>query len=421
MIKSRLLVALSSNFTIMISISDLVEQITTCPVCGSNNRGRRLDFYGKYVLLNCTCINCKSQYIHTAALGHSVDFPISFSADTTNFLYSKAADVWHARPLINAFKDNKTTSASIEKVTFSQTQKVVVLNCLDDCYGHVLWGLFNAHRHLKEHAEFGLVVIIPKSFKWLVPKGVSEIWSLDIRLSSLNNRIDGFDDWITREFTRFSHVHLSKRYTQLDHHKIALEDFTKTKSFDLTNFNKKPFRIVYILRDDRFWLSHRWMTFLHKVTVKYWQGLLNPFFIWVQNRLINKTAQQLSKRLDIEQYAVGIGKRGGLSRVVSDQRNKTIDEKTEKNWCEIYAGAHVVIGVHGSNMMIPTSLAAGFVEIVTDDKVAHFTEDILLRHNNRLLLFLGRYLPQTSKSVLVVNHIISMLTGFERLYKSTHQ
>ena len=87
-------------------------------------------------------------------------------------------------------------------------------------------------------------------------------------------------------------------------------------------------------------------------------------------------------------------------------------DEREKEWCGIYAKSHLIIGIHGSNMLIPTSLAAGFIEILPKHKIPHMTQDMLLSHSSRYAIFLGRHLDEFTSTALVKTHVISMLKDF---------
>jgi hypothetical protein len=119
--------------------------------------------------------------------------------------------------------------------------------------------------------------------------------------------------------------------------------------------------------------------------------------------------------------AMGLGEKGGLSSFVNDLRTQNPNAAVEREWCEKYANSHVVIGVHGSNMLIPTALAAGFIEILPRHKIPHVTEDLVLQHPSRYAVFLGRHVDHFASADLVARHAISMIRDFPFLYKNTEQ
>jgi hypothetical protein len=64
-------------------------------------------------------------------------------------------------------------------------------------------------------------------------------------------------------------------------------------------------------------------------------------------------------------------------------------------------------------MLLPTSLAAGFVNLLPPDKLPHYAEDILLAHDNPIhQTLLGRFLPTSASPRQVAALMASMLTEF---------
>ncbi|MGB3905827.1 MAG: hypothetical protein WBB22_12990, partial [Anaerolineae bacterium] len=113
-------------------------------------------------------------------------------------------------------------------------------------------------------------------------------------------------------------------------------------------------------------------------------------------------------RLD---FAVaGFGDRGGLPDWITDLRVTEIDERTERAWCERYAQSHVVIGVHGSNMLLPSAHAGAVVELVPTDRRRNFLQDILITPDDtREALYRYRFLPLRTSPAEVSKVVASLL------------
>ena len=73
------------------------------------------------------------------------------------------------------------------------------------------------------------------------------------------------------------------------------------------------------------------------------------------------------------------GGRGDLPVWVKDMRRPKSGDDAERGWCERYAASHVVVGVHGSNMLLPSAHAGGVVELIGPERWGNFTQDILFR------------------------------------------
>jgi len=93
----------------------------------------------------------------------------------------------------------------------------------------------------------------------------------------------------------------------------------------------------------------------------------------------------------------GIGKASGLPDWISDLRLTKLDVKAERAWCERYAESHLVIGVHGSNMLLPSAHAGGVIELISEERWGNFLQDILFRRSDsREMFFRYRFAPHST-------------------------
>ena len=382
-----------------------------------------LVFLGRTILAECECNHCSSICYHTFPTGHYLWFPVSF--DQKEAKYHPRSKVWLAEPLLQSFYKERKIYPEIKKEVYKKFDQAILLNCLDSCYGHVFHKMFNALLHLKKQPEFGLILLIPKSFLWLVPEGTAEVWYVDTPIKNLNHWIGNLDDFVKQEVKRFEKVYLSLAFTHLESTHLGLASFTKTQKFELGKFDALPPTITFICREDRVWLNNRLENFILRAAIKF--KLFRHFrkyFVFRQNLLYAKTARKIAKRIkNARFYAVGLGKTGNLGKLINDHRHETgeMTEAQEKQWCALYAQSHIVIGIHGSNMIIPSSLSAGFIELLPRHKIPHLTEDVDPSYPGRYRHFLGRFLDQFSSTRLLVLHAISMLSDFRYFYVNTDE
>jgi hypothetical protein len=108
-----------------------------------------------------------------------------------------------------------------------------------------------------------------------------------------------------------------------------------------------------------------------------------------------------------------LGKKKGFGRLAMDSRSTSINEDKELEWCRIYAHSHVVIGFHGSNMLLPTAFAAGCIEVLPEDRLGNFLQDISVRYNDRRQSFFYRFVDQYAKPSAVAAKAISMIRDYD--------
>ncbi len=407
---------------------DLVpaQNITvTCQMCKSDTITiKKILFHGVHTLVDCLCQNCGFDFYQTLPIGHDLTFPIQFSPDGKKSFYHPKAKAWLAQPLITSVAKELGVKAEISLHVNKTTSDVIVVNILDNCFGHVFTKVWNAYTLIKSHPNWGIVVICPAQCAWMLPVDIAESWIVHLPLNKLNQKIEGLDEFVKLQFKRFNKITLSHTYTHLDHHRyINLEEVLKTPRFDLTKFSESDPHITFIWREDRFWHNSHLMDLLFMGSVKFKiQSVFKPIFVYRQLYLITKSARIIAKQFPKAIISIaGLGKTGTFNQQIFDCRVKEITPEIEIQWNMLFSKSHLVIGVHGSNMLIPSGLSAGFINLVPRYKIDHVTEDTILPYSNRILQFLGRHLDEYSTPLLVALHASSILKQFPYIFNNTNQ
>jgi hypothetical protein len=384
-----------------------------CPVCNSVAAVEDTLWQGTHLLADCICKTCRFEFYHTYPTGHGLHFPLAFAKNQPQTFPSPHAGSWFYQPLFDAYYQQKSNTVPVEKKVRRNFDKVIILNCLDYLYGHVLLRLLNAQAHLEATPEIGLIVILPKSMAWLLPDGIAEAWLLDIGFVQLKDRVENLDAFVKNELVRFEKVYISYTFTHPDWNKIDIARFAKVKPFDLEHFSEKPQPITFIWREDRFWLGVV-DEFLWKAAFKL-KVLRHAkfYFIFRQRQKFLRTAQLIQKKMpEVQFFIAGLGKTGQFPAWLHDRRSENPDAETETAWCELYTKSHLVIGIHGSNMILPTALAAGFIELLPRYRLDNFADDIASAFHDRRHFFLSRVLDMFSSPKLVALHACQILGGF---------
>ena len=371
-------------------------------------------FLGMHTLAKCRCTDSQSRYYHTLPVAHTNGYPIAFSENGQQAHYAPEAADWLARPLLKAFFQETSIPVVVRKITYKTYPSVVILNCLDNCYGHMLYKLFHATRYLSEHTDRGLIVLVPRSLLWLVPEGVAEVWWIDVPLRSLHQRLEGLDAFIKEEMKRFRKVCLSEASTQLDRNQVQIAQFTRVNPFPLDQFRALPPTITFVCREDRFWLNSQPDYYLYLAAIKFnFLRYTRWYLVYRQNALIRQTVRRIKEHLPQANFvAVGLGQTGSLGKLVQDARTVgNVSATTERCWCQYYAVSHVVIGVHGSGMLIPSATAAAFINLLPRHKLPHLGEDSI-NSNAHLPFFASRFLPLPASARLVAQQALDIIRSF---------
>ena len=405
----------------LIPLKPPITAEVACPACGHKQSSQgELLFQGIHVLAVYTCVGCGAPFYRTLPAGHDLLFPASFSRNGTHLQCDPSAHGWLITPLLRSLFKGETMEAPLETTVHDHHADAIILNCLDNRFGHSFAKLWNATILKERYPSHSIIIFIPSALRWLVPDGMSEVWTFNAPLRDMGRHITNLDAAVKQAMVRFQTVRLSPAYTHLAPDKIDLRRMLRTDPFDLAQFAARKPTITFVLREDRFWQSSPIEFFLFKVAVKF--NLPKRLFVWRQNYLANKTAGRIRKQLPEASFsAVGIGRHGRLTSCIADHRKDRLTTTDEHLWCQLYAASHVIVGVHGSSMLIPTALGAGFVEILPRYKIRHIGEDISLNYSSRYMLFLGRHVDQYATTRLVSRHVVSMVRYFPYVHKNMVQ
>ena len=353
-------------------------------------------------------------------IGHFWRYRFTYFLSSNQFQCQSDLE-WLIKPKATSLRKNLQSEFPIKKIGHSEAKEIVILNCLDTCYGHVFYKLLNASYHHQNNQK--VIPIIPTSFKWLVPGYVEEYWVVDSPLSGLETYLINLEKHILSNAQRFSKIWLSHAYPHPDYHQLNLNDFIKFDRFDLNTYHHNDhYQVTFMYREDRFWFRSKVQELVYLGLKKYGMlRLFRGFFIEQQLRHFEKIAQILSNSEEFRFNLVGLcQKRYKLSDRICDHRTLVHDmtEEVENSWCQLYAKSHVIIGVHGSHMMIPSALAAGFVSVVPNYKIANLAQDILSPYSDRLLYFMGRFLYGQSSARLIAQQVLTQVRGFSVFYEN---
>jgi hypothetical protein len=221
-------------------------------------------------------------------------------------------------------------------------------------------------------------------------------WIVDLKLNDFVYGHSSIQNFVSAELKRFKIVYISNAFPIPDFTKIDIERFSGVKAFDLANFSKVKPTITFILREDRWWhgnaIEHFFFLVCRKLKLL---SFGSEVLTRRQNILVRETIEGIKKELpDAVIYIVGLGTTGSFDGYAVDKRKTSINKETEIEWCQLYASSHVVMGVHGSNMLLPSAHAAGCVEVLPPDRFGNYAEDLSIRYNDRRQLFFYRFADQ---------------------------
>ncbi|RUS98509.1 hypothetical protein DSM106972_081380 [Dulcicalothrix desertica PCC 7102] len=356
-----------------------------------------------FICAKSVCPNCDAQIIEDVKVGHGNYFHYQIDTDKSLIFGDKMGKNWLGRLLLNSLHNPQFENVKIVKEVLKKSDQVIILNCIDYLYGHCLLKLLNADKHLRENREYGVVVIVQKFMRWMVPEGVSEIWTVDIPLRKGNNYFPSLDNFIQEEIKRFNEVLLSRAYSHPDGFNIT--NYTRVKKHD---FSQDDFRVTFIWREDRIWFH----SFLQRILIKLkLTRIALPIQNWKVQRLLKKLRSQLPTTAKFT--VTGLGTTTKFPNWIEDLRVEGFNEEKERFTCEIYSESRLVIGVHGSNMLLPSGHAGMTIDLMPNQRWENIIQDVLYQEKDlRLASFRYRYFPVETKPSIIANIASSMLLNF---------
>jgi hypothetical protein len=397
-----------------------------CPHCGARLSVEGWHVPGMRNLADLRCASCGREFYGDLAAGQALYTPMLLEKATGEVHDPHGVD-WFAVWLRDSYARRVDEPIPFDvREERAVTRPVVLLNCLDTLYGHSLLKLLNAQHYLERRADVDLVVMVPSLLAWMVPDGAAQVWSVGLPL----RRGAEWNDWLAREVRRrveaFDEVRLGHALSHPRLDEFDIERFTRVKPFPLAEWDARLERpaVTFIWRDDRTWRDPVNTTQSNRLGRLGQLMASRPRPSDEQQERVSELAEALRRDLPALDFAVtGLVNNEGRGRLpgwVKDLRRATLDDDAERVWCERYAASHVVVGVHGSNMLLPSAHAGGVVELIAPERWGNFTQDVLFRDaaDCRETFFRYRFVDDTTTPSAVaqlVNLILTKRESFRRL------
>lgn len=393
----------------MIKFAPTIDKSFHCPICNVLLKNNEKIIQGIHVCVECFCSSCNETFLFNLPIGQG----------KLNNLCIRKSDGYSFTPVSNKkffnsfsaiYNNSNSNDVSLEiiKRNFNRSE-VVILNTLDDCYGHSLLRFFNLQNIIEnKNTEVGIIVIIQPFLKWLLPKeGIDEIWIVNMSFRQMNYFYTELNRKIKVEIDRFTQVSFSEGH--LCPKNIKIEEFSKIRPYDFDSPPKQP-RISIIWRQDvnRLWIKSYWIYgIMRKIGIA---KILLPL-----NYLRYLTLVFLLKYKFKGNYKItilGLGTFGIFPKFVDDKRLDKFNEINEFETTEIYSESTLVIGIHGSSLILPSAHAGMTISIMPVKRWGNFAEDLIFSEDDlRLAFFQKRIIPIKISLFEILDICESMLKG----------
>lgn len=346
----------------MLKIYPEIEFTAKCPIDGRDLKIKDVVIPGMRCLSSATCPTCANNYYIDLPVGQGIWSPIVINQATAE-IYDPLEMTWFSQPLQDGFK-NQVTSEIVPIVhKFFDAERIVIVNCLDFLYGHSLLKLLNVQQHLDNSPELGCCVLVPTQLVHLVPDGVAEIWEFPVAIKDGWKWYGSLDRWINQQLTQRKECFLSPAYSHPSNQDYDLRRFVRNLPDISAQIQSKQPVILFSYREERLWGRN----------------------LAAQQRNLQELYNQLSVLFpDMIFVLVGFGKQNQIRQTkvqIIDLRADKFDQECDRLWMAYMSAADCVIGVHGSNMLLPSGLAKSTIELVPRSRLGNTAQDFLFSHN----------------------------------------
>ena len=386
-----------------------IEFEISCPSCRTIKlKHKGIIWQGIHICSDSFCPRCEEEYLCDLPAGQGLITPCILIKKTGDIVGSNNSNENWFTYSLKQIKSSKSEPINFQIEKFSNEKKVIILNALDFIHGHCTARLFNAEEYLVSDSEYGLILIIQPFLRWMIPEGVAEIWTVSLSMRNALNYYSYINERINEELTRFDEVLLSSAYNFPDG--LDISKFTRVS---VHNYNSNHFRITFIWREDVNRLLHK-RSLLTRGLKKLSMGYifrLGQFFKVVY------LFKRLRKIMPDAAFTVaGLGRFGNFPSWISDCRTETFNNSIEKKLCEIYSQSRLVIGVHGSSMILPSAHAGMAISLMPNKRWGNFAQDLVFNEKyDRLSVYQKRILPievGIHELVDICDHMINFRKGY---------
>jgi hypothetical protein len=341
---------------------------------------------GKAIIPSCLtfreahCPSCGGIFICHLPVGYGDKLGAALD-QRTGQARSIQRSVWFLERLERAWGKKEKRKVRLTRESFAPLRRPLLVNCMDSMYGHCLQLMFTIPTLRQEYPDRDIIVLVQDFARWMVPDGVAEIWSADL---SLREGSLWFDDLALQIDERLASLPPVETAGFFGLERPDIAKFTRAAAFDYASVASLRQSVVSLVwREDRCWTAVP-PTRPEAEAAEEQAELMT---------VLAETVRAGIPELDIA--VVGIGSRGRFPSWITDLRVSSGARIDEHAWLQRYAKSHVVIGVHGSNMLLPSAHAATAIELVPRNKWQHVgdTYDFVRARDGLTALRQIRFLP----------------------------
>lgn len=379
----------------VIELSPIPDIAYDCPVC---KRALNVDDWhmpGMRPLAMLTCGSCGHDFVGDLPSGNGLNTPTLLDRDTKEVSQPDRESYWFGKWLRESYANRTDAYVEVSVKGMGNVEHPAILNCLDALYGHALLKLFNIQRFV-ESVPDDIVVIIQPNFEWLVPEEVAAVVTIDLPMSRGYEWNETIATTFRELFAEYDKVRLCCADPHPHPSTFNIRRYSGIQPFNIEEEWSDPPKVTFVWRDDRCWsplppwaIVEDFLDERVPLNVKSNHNInsvgsrIDSISQRLQRRNVLSLESELRQQFPNIDFAVaGVVESGGLPERITDLRIPSPSDADERQLCERYAASSVVVGVHGSNMILPSAHAGATVELVPDRRWGNILQDLVVRQTD---------------------------------------
>ncbi len=285
---------------------------------------------------------------------HAAAYPLAFNKETGEIVTGKLN--FFNRILFDEIRhvQNPATADILWKPYQPMHSGCIVINLLDQCYGHALLKMFNLAEIYRKYGEhYDLCVITNPSLSVFIPDEkfavieikksypeLLQLWNLESILSTLSKQYSDIEIAVLNTY----YLHFSNK---------ELISFFKLEKFAELTAGRN--RVTFVCRADPY---RKWGGKLQKRNIVRYLKFISEFFT-----------------NDIEYTLIGDRDHVKYPKWINDRRCTVYNADTESEYAGILGSSVITAGVHGSHLIMASLLSSMLVHLVPPWKMHNTGED----------------------------------------------
>jgi hypothetical protein len=345
----------------------------------------------------------------------------------------QAGGRWYSDVTRHAWQNRGSEPVDIKVEVRRKARRACLVNCLNPHWGDAVSLLLRVAQ-LRD-CGFDIVVLTTQNTAWLIPDYVAEVWLVQGGHGVASQWNDDLARQVREFVSGMESCVVPSVFQPAQVGPDELAEFTRIRPFPaagwLERLQQRPV-VTFVSREDRCWADDAGRRGLLDTRLGCLTGLRTARKIrddWRaraarlgQARRIGALYQELLRWLPQLDFAVIGNGAARLAPGITDLRSDAIDATIERAWCERAAASHVVVGVHGSHMVLPSGHAGAVIELLPRARLVNYLQDLLLVcDDHREALYRCRLLPLGTDAGTVAATTLNILYNYPWAHLSYHR